>query len=322
MNHEHIYYIRKTKSYGSIPTSPSTHDITCTPIQSDSHIPHVGTLFISDQYNRPSSTELHRLERGEITYSPFEIDMSDNIQINHISPSNNYTPIKYMYTCFQYTKNTCCLFIICVPTKIVRFIQIHKIEALNYFISIFLHVFLMIIFEIYFYFNYVVVIEKEVFLAKINSYFQDLGRYNHAKYSPQLVALLLQDTKYDDLLAQSYQKYIISLTKQKDLLALLLHRSIQIATIFGIILLSLIGLGILHLKKIKWRWILAENVIMLGLLGCFEYLFFTTIILQYNPITDAELEYLVIKNIDNYITSNSSEYNNTYTNTFAPTIGW
>lgn len=309
--------MRKTKSYGSIPTTPFTYDFAVSPLSADTHIPYAGTLFICEQYNHLSNIELQRLEQGEINTS-----IPENTLLHQPTEPKILYYKNCLSVCFQYTNHTLCLVFFCVPCKIVKFVSRHKIEALNYFISIFLHVFLMIIFEIYFYFNYVVVIEKEVFLAKINYYFQDLGRYNHAKYSPQIVAILLQDTRYDDLLARTYHNYIISLTKQRELLAFLLHRSIQIATIFGIVLLVLTGLGMIKIKKIKWKWILAENIIMLGLLGCFEYIFFTTIILQYNPITDAELEYLVVRNLDNYIISNSSEYNNTYTNTFAPSIMW
>ncbi len=49
------------------------------------------------------------------------------------------------------------------PNKIVVWFNKYKIEFINVSMSVFLHVFLMIIFEIYFYFNYVIIIEKQAF---------------------------------------------------------------------------------------------------------------------------------------------------------------
>ncbi len=43
---------------------------------------------------------------------------------------------------------------------------------------------------------------------------------------------------------------------------------------------------------------------MLGLLGCFEYLFFIHIIMNYNPISDAELEYMIAQKAYNALEHN------------------
>lgn len=271
------------------------------------------------------SPSFSKLEQGEYSpqenVSPFEIETRPNnadTVVQPSSPSPSPSPHSHIVMCIIWTGNAAAYFVVCIPYKLLCVVKNNRVEALNYLISIFLHVFLMIVFEIYFYFNYVVVIEKEVFLAKINSYFRDLGRYNHQKYSPQLVALVLKDTTYDALLERLYAAYIISLNAQRELLARLLHQSVNIATIFCIVLLSLVGAGILHCRRIKWRWILAENVMMLGLLGCFEYLFFTTIILKYNPITDAELEYLVVHNMYDYLGANATHTVANMTTTMVP----
>lgn len=51
----------------------------------------------------------------------------------------------------------------------------HKLGVVNKMLSISVHIFIMIIFEIYFYFNYVMHIEKNEFMGKINSYISELN---------------------------------------------------------------------------------------------------------------------------------------------------
>lgn len=213
----------------------------------------------------------------------------------------------------------------CLPVRTYHFINRHKIQTLNYLISIFLHTCLMIAFEIYFYFNYVIVIEKQAFLGKINLYFNHLAHYNHDKYSPFALSLFLNNaSRTDRLVNDLYISSQKSLLAQQQLLEKLLYNACQLAATFGIIFCSLFLLGVLHGTRIKWRWILAENVMMLGLLGCFEYLFFTNIIMNYNPISDAELEYLVVHHLVDYVKNNDSNYLLSYVptpfTTYAPVL--
>jgi hypothetical protein len=52
-------------------------------------------------------------------------------------------------------------------------------------------------------------------------------------------------------------------------------------------------------NKIKWRWILCENILMVVLLGLFEYLFFMYVIMKYSPITDDEIKFFIFKQLLN-----------------------
>ena len=63
--------------------------------------------------------------------------------------------------------------------------------------------------------------------------------------------------------------------------------------IIGFILLVLFGFGLINRKIVKWKWIFIENLLMFLFLGIFEYLFFTNVILHYNPITDDEIKYFI-----------------------------
>ena len=46
---------------------------------------------------------------------------------------------------------------------------------------------------------------------------------------------------------------------------------------------------------------------MLLLLGLFEYLFFINIIMNYNPISDAEIKYMMVKGMVNYFNQSMNQ---------------
>jgi hypothetical protein len=195
--------------------------------------------------------------------------------------------------------------------KIFNFIginKINKIELLNKLLSIFLHIFIMVIFEIYFYFNYVVQIERNEFLKKINSYLNAIeSNANFNKIQKQTIKYIIESQNYgSSFINYLYEQYIQSLQEQKNILQKLLILASKMAGTIGLILLILFGFGLANRKKIKWNWILFENFFMFILLGIFEYLFFTNIILHYNPITDSEIKYLIANNLYNYFNSTTN----------------
>ena len=102
-----------------------------------------------------------------------------------------------------------------------------------------------------------------------------------------------------------YEQYINSLSVQKRLLNKLLIKACSMAGIVGMIFIFLFMVGLFYRKKIKWNWIWIENVLMFVFLGIFEYFFFMTIILNYNPITDAEVKYYIVDGIITYFNSTS-----------------
>jgi hypothetical protein len=191
------------------------------------------------------------------------------------------------------------LYVYCFRGK--QWILKYKIEFINVSLCVILHVFIMIVFEIYFYFNYVIEIEKAAFLDKIDDYFKKAKKYD--ELSP---VLILYSNNYNEILNRLYTNYIASNAVQQQLLRTLLHKSCEIGGAFGIVLLIFLCLGLYHYSQIKWKTILAENMAMLGLLGFFEYLFFTRIIMNYNPVSDAELEYIIAKEAYNLFIKNGT----------------
>lgn len=163
----------------------------------------------------------------------------------------------------------------------------------------------MVIFEIYFYFNYIIQIEKNEFLNQINKYFGELNNIPIDSAQKQAIKYIIDsnNSKYNAYLTYLYDQYINSLSSQKKLLQKLLIKACIIAGIIGIIFTILFSIGLFNRKKIKWNWIWIENLLMFLFLGIFEYFFFMTIVINYNPITDAEVKYYMVNGIVSYFNS-------------------
>lgn len=163
------------------------------------------------------------------------------------------------------------------------------IEFINKMLSISIHVFIMSIFEIYFYFNYVIVIEKEKFIAQLINYSSKIK--NQIERIPMHKKITLYIfTQTEETLYNNYTK---SLKEQSIKLDGLLYLSCIMSGIIGGFVVFFFALNMIYCKHLKWKTILSENVIMFASLGIFEYMFFTKVVLMYNPITDAEVEYIL-----------------------------
>ena len=183
--------------------------------------------------------------------------------------------------------------------------KINKPELINKLISIILHIFIMIVFEIYFYFNYVVWIEKEEFLKQIDKYLEQLNSLPLDSTQRQLISHIINSNGFDSnlFIDYLYENYKDSMEKQKKILHKLLIKACGMGGIVGLTLLILFIFGLYYRRKIKWNWIWIENLLMFILLGVFEYFFFMQIILKFSPITDAEIKYYVGNEIFNYFNS-------------------
>jgi hypothetical protein len=179
-----------------------------------------------------------------------------------------------------------------------------KSDLLNNFISVILHIFIMVVFEIYFYFNFVIDIEKKQFFDKIQEYINKFVNSIDLNSVQKEIVKKIFNSKYDNVIMNDlYDLYIKSLEQQKKLLYHLMTKSCVIAGVFGLVLLGLVLFGMWKKIKIKWNWIWMENILMFALLGIFEYWFLMNVILNYNPITDAEIKYYIADQIVNYFNS-------------------
>ena len=178
----------------------------------------------------------------------------------------------------------------------------NKEIVINKMLSISVHIFIMVIFEIYFYFNYVIYLEKDEFMGKIRSYIKNLDDIELNPTQRIIITQLITEDSAD-ITAELYSNYIQSLDEQNLLKQQLIIVSYKMAGVVGLVLGFFFLWGLLNWREIKWKSIVIDNIIMFVFLGIFEYLFFMNIIMHYNPITDAEVKYYVVDGIIRYFNS-------------------
>jgi len=180
-----------------------------------------------------------------------------------------------------------------IPGIVPYICSINKYESINHHFSIFMHVSIMISFEIFFYFTYIVNIERNEILKKIGNYVAELKR---AENEEEIIAIdfFIDTQQFQDFYTKTYNDYLESKHEQKEKLAELLATACYVGIPFYFMFLLFFSYGVCRRKKIRWGWLVYENLFMFLCLGIFEYLFFTQVILQYDPITDAELEYYLV----------------------------
>lgn len=188
-----------------------------------------------------------------------------------------------------------CLFSMFNQSKIIKYEN--KVELKNKLISVCFHIFLMSVFEIFFYFFFIINIERELFLEKLMTYNEQIYEKYNENVSPEEHAII-SNTIYnlfnEKLLKDLKDNYEEDMYQQKILFKMLLNKAIILSTIVGSIFISTIIYG---RKEVKINWVLFENILLFLFLGLYEYIFFNIIILKYNPITDGEIQYLFVCNI-------------------------
>lgn len=181
----------------------------------------------------------------------------------------------------------------------------HKFKLLNKSLTICLHILVMILFEIYFFFNFVIDIENDKFIGKIDEYFNKLKPIQVSYLEKQVMNRLISNEYENGLMRNLFINYAESIQRQNYILNKLLIRSYKMAIILGSIFLFLLTVSFYNCKKIEWTIIISENILMFLFLGIFEYYFFINIILNYEPVTDEELEYKITNGFIGYL--NQSE---------------
>lgn len=188
-----------------------------------------------------------------------------------------------------------CLFTMFNKNKIIKYEN--TVEIKNKLISVFFHIFLMSIFEIFFYFFFIVNIEKELFLEKLMIYNEKIYQKYNDNVSPEediIISNIIYNLFNEKMLKDLKDNYDEDMYQQKILFKMLLNKAIILSTIIGTTFITTIIYG---RKEIKINWVLFENILLFLFLGLYEYIFFNIIILKYNPITDGEIQYLFVCNI-------------------------
>jgi len=175
----------------------------------------------------------------------------------------------------------------------------NNVEFKNKLISIFFHVFLMSSFEILFYFFFVIKIERQLFLDKILTYNREITHTLTANVSQQqsiLISNVIHSTFNEQIIHDLYKNYKKDLHSQHTIFQKLLHRSLFITSMIGVMFSVVLFYG---RREVKIKWVVFENFMLFLLLGIYEYTFFNLIILNYTPITDGEIQYIFVCNLLN-----------------------
>lgn len=254
--------------------------------------------------------ELMHLSKNEknVIVDIIDIKQTDNYENNSTKNSeykDNYNSIKERFILNIYIiKN----YIRCIISKfytiyikLKNFVISKQIitELLNKSLSISIHILMMIIFEIYFFFDYVIKIENKTFIEKINDTFKQLENPKLTKIENEIIKKIIKNENY--ILNDLYNQYIKSKRDQNTILHNLFVKSCKMTIPFGIICLMLTIISCFRLRDIKWKSILFENIIMFLVLGIFEYYFFLNIILNYEPVTNEEIKYFMANNTFMYL---------------------
>jgi hypothetical protein len=189
--------------------------------------------------------------------------------------------------------------------KVKNFYFDNKANVINKMLTITVHIFIMVIFEIYFYFNYVIYLEKDEFMGKIHSYIKDLGNIQLNPTQRLIITQLITEDS-EAITSELYSNYIQSLDKQKLLKQELMIVSYKMAGVVGLVLCFFFLWGLLNWKEIKWKSIIIDNILMFVFLGTFEYMFFSNVVLHYNPVTDGEIKYTLYTGLVDYFNQTST----------------
>jgi hypothetical protein len=281
------------------------------------------------------NTKLNKLNQNtenckEIELNNYDYDYDYSIDINEdrindkennhynkkIKPKKNYNNIKERFSLNinkivnieNNTNSLKSIQISIIKDKFKNFIVIHRFEWLNKTLSISVHILIMIIFEIYFFFEYVVDIENETFINKIGDTFTHLETVKLNPIELEIIQQILENNHY--IIENLYNEYIDSKKKQDIILHHLFIKSCKITLPFGIICFILLLISICNFRYIKWKTIVVENIIMFLVLGLFEYYFFLNIILKYEPVTNEEIKYFMVNHFNLYLSRIKNENEN------------
>lgn len=164
-------------------------------------------------------------------------------------------------------------------------------------ISLMLHISLISLFETVFFFQFVSQSEDAALLTAVRGFTGGLDGEcktwpaNTTAVIRDLLALLVNSTRNADasfVAAQSRQTYNIDLQRKSWGYFGALSGATTV----------LIAVSIKRRYKIHWRRVWIENIAMVGLLGIYEYLFFRTIVYNYESLSSAELKYNMIEIIN------------------------
>lgn len=171
-----------------------------------------------------------------------------------------------------------------------------KTNFANFIVKSSIHLFLISVFETIFFFTYVAGKEDNGIEGTIDTYYTPIKKScpswsNTTRWI--VYEILSSGQEIQKITSAGINSYNSRMKINSYLLYYSLASSFIFLTILGIVVGGLIYRG----SKIKWIKTISENVMMVLLLGLYEYIFFMTIIYNYNSISTNELNSYIVNGI-------------------------
>ena len=181
-------------------------------------------------------------------------------------------------------------------TKKISCIQkiLNKVNECDHFVFIcynilivVIHIFLLSIFEPYFYFYYITKIEKQAFQKKMSEYLHKMGGFyvndinsDFRFYIKNILNSTINNI-YQNVINE-YNNYEITRQKEEETLH---HKCMIYGGIILSILITFLCCSCMIRKKISWKSIVLENFVMIACLAGYEYIFFNNVVLGFTPMS-------------------------------------
>ncbi len=155
------------------------------------------------------------------------------------------------------------------------------------------HVFLISLFETVFFFDYVSVSENSGILKTINTYYGPLQQscYGWSNGTKWIVQEVL-DLEFNQTIVDAESNAAIA--NRTTFNNSLLRESLSVSAICFVIFCVLAAALKWHQVPVPWKGVLVENLMMVVLLGLYEYFFFRAIIYNYSTISTPELNAYIL----------------------------
>jgi hypothetical protein len=174
-------------------------------------------------------------------------------------------------------------------------VQIQKQELFNIskkvsliIIKASIHIFFISIFETAFFFAYVSVYENSGIISTINTYYEPI-KNSCQNWSYETKELLYEILQREINITEIDQSAQIGETQRTLYNKSLLNESQIISAVFMGLMIIVASYLCVKRVHVPWLGIIIENIILVVLLGLYEYLFFRAIIYKYNTISTPEL---------------------------------
>ena len=153
------------------------------------------------------------------------------------------------------------------------------------------HLTLISIFEALFFWKFVVETEDNALTQMIEQYAASLMNVcANLTYIQRDILRDFVDESFNDTAANAISSYI----QREDYNRILFRNSWLICGCLGLTCTGLIALGIVKEYSIDWRTIAGDNIALVTLLGMYEWIFFSKIVLQYKTISQQELNGIIL----------------------------